>query len=338
MRKLTPQSTASVSSQQELANNNHTLATADNDASKSDERCRPDGTNIMEQRRPELYQDSMQQVPLHETSNNIPKTANAAIFATYTRNEQAIEDVCHYIENNLSEIIQLPELFFVADKSLISEAEQRNEIARLSKQLIEKSSAKLQPYQYLCTSLIIDGRHQAVIINQHGLFAKQAQLHYCQRYKWTPLGDGLDIIELPLEQGNIKLVMLTADDAHSPEMVELAAKNHVHLLLAPVDIQQANELEHGLLANAVAHGICVIAASREKNFNTVLAANNTGNKSANNAAEKITAKSTGFIATIRTHFASSTSTRKSSEESHNLPSQPVIKHQHGKITKALIHP
>ena len=51
-----------------------------------------------------------------------------ALFATYKSNEQAIEDVCYYIENNLSDIIQLPELFFLSDKTIANDAIQRVEL------------------------------------------------------------------------------------------------------------------------------------------------------------------------------------------------------------------
>ena len=37
----------------------------------------------------------------------VPITANIAIFATYKANQQAIEDVCFYIENNLSDIYSI---------------------------------------------------------------------------------------------------------------------------------------------------------------------------------------------------------------------------------------
>ena len=43
-------------------------------------------------------------------NNQVPATVNMALFATYKSNEEAIDDVCHYIINNLSDIIQLPEL------------------------------------------------------------------------------------------------------------------------------------------------------------------------------------------------------------------------------------
>ncbi|MGB1261847.1 MAG: hypothetical protein ACPG52_02960 [Cognaticolwellia sp.] len=292
-----------------------------------DKPCRRDGTNIVNQRRPELYQGTVlpvQQAPAHELGENIPQTANVAIFATYKTNQQAIEDVCHYIENNLSDIIQLPELFFLADKTITNNAEQRAEIARLSTQLIEQVSAELRPYQYLCTSLILDGVHQAVIISAQGIFARQPQLHFCQRYQWTTLGNECQIIELPLEQGNIKVAMLTADDNHIADLVDLAALNNIHLLLVPFDIQAPNEVEHGLLAATVKHSICVVAATREKSFAAKDLPTDSANNHKANQAKTKSQKSTGFIINVSANV--------------NATNPPLLKPQHGKITKAVVHP
>ncbi len=303
---------------------------------------RPDGTQLIKQRRPELYQGlraPIEQSPLNEQAlgkkNKVPVTANVAIFATYKSDEQAIEDVCHYIENNLSDIIQLPELFFIADKSTTNNTEQRIQMACLSEQVIVQVSSVLRPFQYLCTSLVIEGMHQAVIISEYGLLATQQQLHFCQRYQWTALGDELNIIELPLEQGNINLVMLTGDDANIPEIVKVAALNDIHLLLVPFDIQEPCEVEFSLLSRAAENRICIVAASREKSFDNdfpvALANNNIYSKN-----KVKTQKSTGLIANLTTDFAllPQWKTRKF----NGYTNQPLVKYQYGKITKAVIHP
>jgi len=301
---------------------------------------RPDGTLITQQLRPELYQkltasikptESIKEIPHQQ----VPITANVAIFATYKSNEYAIEDVCQYIENNLSDIIQLPELFFIADKNITHDAQQREHIENLSKQLIEQVSAVLRPFQYLCTSLVIEGKHQAVLISDKGLLATQAQLHFCQRYQWTALGEALSIVELPLEQGNIRLAMLTADDANIPEVVSIATRYNIHLLLVPFDIQQACEVEYSLLARAAENRICIVAASREKSFaNDLIKKTITDNIYAKNKVKE--QKSTGLIANLTTDAALLPQWR--SQKFKGYINQPLVKLQYGKITKAVIHP
>ena len=307
-------------------------------------KSRPDGTPYKSQLRPELYQaltaaigltHHTEPAPEFDNTKNVPVTANIAIFATYKSNEQAIEDVCHYIENNLTDIIQLPELFFIADKKITNDIEQRIQIESLSKILIEQVSSVLRPFQYLCTSLLIDGIHQAVLINQDGLFAKQQQLHFCQRYQWTTLGNELTIVKLPLEQGTITLAMLTADDANIQELVKIAALNGIHLLLVPFDIQEPCEVKYSLLSRATENRICIVAASREKSF---AAAKPTVHTNDNiYSKNKVKAqKSTGLIANLTTDSALLPQWRTRQFTGYINPA--VVKLQYGKITKAVIHP
>jgi len=304
-------------------------------------KCRPDGTQFIKHRRPELYQQLMQSVKQrspHEQAidnSNVPITANVAIFATYKSNEQAIEDVCHYIENNLSDIIQLPELFFIADKTITNDAEKRDQITALCKQVIKQVSSVLRLYQYLCTSLLIDGMHQAVIINKEGIFASQVQLHFCQRYQWTALADKVNVIELPLEQGNINVAMLTADDANIPEIVKVAALNDCHLLLIAYDIQEPCEVTYNLLSRAAENRICIVAASREKDFADDLSFDNTKhNIYSKNKVKHL--KSTGLIINLTTDPTSLPQWQ--ARAFNGYINQPLVKHQYGKITKAVIHP
>jgi len=311
-------------------------------------KCRPDGTELAKQRRPELYQRlslPMEHANKHE--KKVPVTANIAIFATYKSSEQAIEDVCHYIENNLSDVIQLPELFFLADKTISHHGQQIASVARLSQRLINQVSTVLRPFQYVCTSLVIDGMHQAVLISEYGLFATQQQLHFCQRHQWTALGDEVKTIELPLEQGSINVAMLTADDANIPEIVKITALNGIHLLLIPFDIQEPCEVEYSLLSRAAENRICIVAASREKSFSNDFSTDNTLNSTnigtnnnidnQNKNKKKLKPqKSTGLIASLTPDLT--LLTRCKADKFNGYINPPLVKHQHGKITKAVIHP
>lgn len=323
-----------------ISNNEEGFIFADIDLAECgiNHKFRPDGTELNKQRRPELYQaltPSMKNACNHEDENNVPLTANVAIFATYTSNEQAIDDVCFYIENNLSDITQLPELFFIADKAILNNPDEVAAVACLSELIINKISSVLRPFQYVCTSLIIDGMHQAVIISEHGLFAKQRQLHFCKRYQWTTLGDDVNVIELPLEQGNITVAMLTADDANIPEIVNLAALHGIHVLLVPFDIQEHSEVEYSLLARATENRICIVAASREKSFVNDLSIKKGNNKVSNKNKIK-SQKSTGLIVNLTTDSALLSQWK--SRKFDGFINPPLVKHQHGKITKAVIHP
>ena len=264
----------------------------------------------------------------------IPETVNVAIFATYKSNEKAIDDVCHYIENNLTDIIQLPELFFIDEKSTMNNADNLKSIELICEKLINRIKAVLRPYQYVCTSILLDGSHQAVIINNKGLFATQQQLQFCNKYPWTPLGSELNAIELPLEQGTLRFAMLTADDANLPKLVKTPVLNDIHVLLVPFDIQIANEVEDGLLSLAASHRICIVAASKEKSFEIELP-----NDSQKYSGKKNTIKNkkaAGFIANIPLPpgLLPQWKSPKLTEDNNNI----IVKYQYGKITKAVIHP
>ena len=321
-----------------MTHNEEGFVYADIDLTHCNNKLRPDGTDLIKQRRPELYQGltpPIKKTHQHKGDEKVPVTANVAIFATYKSNEQAIEDVCHYIENNLSDIIQLPELFFVADKTALNNVQQMTQIECLGKQLINQVSSVLRPFQYVCTSILIEGVHQAVLISEHGLFATQQQLHFCHRFQWTALGGEVNIIELPLEQGNINLAMLTGDDANIPEIVKVAALHNIHLLLVPFDIQAPCEVNYSLLARAAENRICIVAASREKSFSNYSLTND-GNHDIDNKNKVKSQKSTGLIVNLTTK--ATLLPQWKSRKFNGYINQPLVKHQHGKITKAVIHP
>lgn len=311
---------------------------------------RPDGTVINQQRREELYLTMKKgerceniNSPEFSDKSKVPETANVAIFATYTADEQAIEDVCFYIENNLSDIIQLPELFFVADKLTLADETKRRQIEQISLQAIDKISAALRPFQYVCTSLLIDGNHQAVLIGDAGVLAKQAQLHYCARYAWTMLSNRLDVVNVVLEQGIISIAMLTADDANIPELMELAAAKGAQLVLAPIDIQEPSEVKYSLLSRAAENRICIVAATREKSFKPSVhqysANNEVASKTRENQGNKKRVKaekSAGLIANLAKE-STLTAQLKMRKFKGNI-NQPIVKRQFGKITKSLVYP
>jgi hypothetical protein len=301
-------------------------------------KCRPDGTTYNDEVRPELYSKHQfvnHQIIKHENSKlakQLPATVNVAIFATYKVNEQAIDDVCHYIENNLTDIIQLPELFFVDDKSTMANASLRSDISLLSQLCIKKISKVLRPCQYVCTSLLVEGKHQAVLIGNNGLIASQSQLHPCNRYAWTECGTHLNTISLQLEQGSIKLAMLTGDDAIFPEVINTLAVQGIQLLLLAIDIQEAGDVAYSLMSRAAEFNVCIVAASKEKNFTLEQPKKQTiysKNK------DKIQ-KSTGLIANVK--LQAGALPHWQIIENLNFYSQPSIKWQFGKITKAVIHP
>lgn len=321
-----------------LPNNKEGFIYTDIDLHNANNKLRPDGTDLNIQFRPKLYEKLLLQ--LENTSiekrdsfskNKVVVTANIALFATYKSHEEAINDVCFYIENNLSDIIQLPALFFINDGTIINNIKVITRIEKISSQFIEQVKKVLRPLQYLCTSLVIKGMHQVVLISNKGIIAKQLQLHFCKRYDWTKLGDTITIVDLPLEQGNIKLAMLTADDTNIPEIVKTAALYQIELLLVPFDIQAPYEVDYMFSSRATENRICIAAASREKSFIESETPDIHNNK--NKQKQR---KSTGLIVNITTYQNILPQWKPIKFNGYVNP--PVLKYQYGKITKAVIHP
>ena len=102
--------------------------------------------------------------------------------------------------------------------------------------------------------------------------------------------------------------------------------------------RHVTEVEYSLLSRAVENRVCIVAACREKSFTQDMAfeeSNAVKNQKGNKKKIK-SVKSSGFIANL---------TQSSLSISHwnvakftGYINQPLVKHQHGKITKALVHP
>lgn len=276
--------------------------------------------------------------PIAQKSLKPAKTINAAIFATYKAYEEAIADVCHYIENNVSDIIQLPELFFLPELTNHYIEKHMPEIERLSEQCINKIALALNPMQYVCTSLVVSGSHQAVLIGQQGIVARQQQLHYCNRHKWSELSNALNIHQLRLEQGYIHFAMLTSDDVTMNHTVHQVSQGGGELLLVPFDIQEMSEVNCTLISRAIEHNICIVAASREKSFkafNIKSQNENSSTSKSKKSPERLT-KSTGLIISLPRQSEHLPNWR--AKNFKGFINEVIIKRQFGKITKAVIHP
>jgi len=135
--------------------------------------------------------------------------------------------------------------------------------------------------------------------------------------------------------------MLTGDDASSTAIVDTAAFNHIHLLLVPFDIQTPCEVEDHLLSRAAERKICIAAATREKSFSNEKPVVDSSNLNRQKNKQKIKQrKSTGFIADLPSNDALLIQNDAQEIDSVSQLSvhQLIVKHQQGKITKALVHP
>ncbi len=241
--------------------NGEAVVIAQIDLAEANSKLRPDGTDLFLSRRPELYGDIVK-APGGEYCGPAAATVEVAIINPEAEGEAAITEVIECIAQLNSEVqlAVLPELFCFAGAE-VTNVEQALEVSQSAiAQLRQACSGDLVVATTLVEQATNGIQHISVLINGEGVIARQPQLHSVKRHSWATPGDELQVIDLAWG----KVAMMTGDDAVYPELVKVAALRGVHAIIVPFDIQEAWEIEFGLLSRAAENRICVIAASRQK--------------------------------------------------------------------------
>ncbi|GAB2680335.1 carbon-nitrogen hydrolase family protein [Nocardia goodfellowii] len=202
---------------------------ADIDVVRADAKQRPDGTDVLAARRPELY------APLSDSASGrrAPvgvETITAAIAAPETA-------TIRHLATTGVDLIVLPELAAVPIPELV------------------RALADTSAYAVLT---VRDGAaHHGVLVHADGVLGRQPQLHRSARHRWlTAPGDDLAVFELPW--GRIALVV--GDDALFPETFRLAAVRDADVVAVPCTPSEPWELRLGLPERAAENRLNVVAA------------------------------------------------------------------------------
>lgn len=223
---------------------------ADIDLSEADNKLRPDGTDIMSTRRPELY------APLGVESASGGKTPGAesllaGVGQVSASGKEAIASALMMIaegEKAGVKLIVLPELFHITN---LEGAEKE------SVEMIRTLQSELKD-AYVATSIVEDGAHVGVLFNRDGVVLKQPQLHKSGRHAWSKLGDEVNVFDA--EWGRVALVI--GNDAIYPETFRLAALKDVEVVAVPTLILEKWEVELGFKERAAENRMNVIVASK----------------------------------------------------------------------------
>ncbi len=223
---------------------------ADFDLSEADNKLRPDGTDIMSTRRPELY------APLGVESTSGGKTPGAesllaGVGQVSGQGKEAVASALKMIaegEKAGVKLIVLPELFHITDLDN-AEKESFEMICALQSELKDA---------YVATSIVEDGMHVGVMFNKDGVVLKQPQLHKSGRHAWSKLGDEMTVFDA--EWGRVALVI--GNDAIYPETFRLAALKDVEVVAVPTLILEKWEVELGFKERAAENRMNVIVASK----------------------------------------------------------------------------
>lgn len=229
---------------------------ADIKLADADRKTRPDGTDIMQSRRPELYQAIVEN-PLNQQQefSTECKTLTVATLAPAVS-----RDV-----NELSELVQAldPAVQFIVVPPLLDQQQAQNDQTQSIKDSaahINALSNSLRDDQYLATSLALparDGyRHAAVLISNDGVVFSQGQVHASQRFAWSTLDDGFSTVEL----AGIRIGLVTTDDSYYPETFRLLAMQGVQLAMVSMAPLEGWEFSTGLIERAAENRIAIAAA------------------------------------------------------------------------------
>lgn len=202
---------------------------ADIDLSEADNKLRPDGTNILKSRRPELYK-TIAEEPSERNYQAGAKEVKAAVC-------QNIESIAE----TDAKIIVFPEVF--GDGGIA----------------VKISNLLQDTDQFVVTSIHKENSHIGILISKKGVIFEQKQIHNVEKHEFaTDLGNGLKTYDMPFG----RLAIIVGNDSVYPETFRLAAYQNAEIVAVPFDVQERWETEFGLLERAVENRFSIIAATR----------------------------------------------------------------------------
>ncbi|WP_306362269.1 carbon-nitrogen hydrolase family protein [Nocardia sp. CC227C] len=205
------------------------VVVADIEIARADDKRRPDGTDVLAARRPELYR------PLLAT----PAAPRAEPGAEAVTAAVALPDpdIVRTLATAGADLIVLPELAAIP--------------------VPELADALRGTTAYAVTTVREGVAHHGLLVHADGVVARQPQLHPTARHPWPAApGSTLTVVELPW--GRIALVV--GDDALFPETFRLAAIQDAEVVAVSHTPAEAWETSLGLPERAAENRLNVVAA------------------------------------------------------------------------------
>lgn len=216
------------------------VVVADIEVGRADDKRRPDGTDVMRSRRPDIYG------PILDAPRGRLRPAGDDELVTAVLSPADGDDVLNLLADALAsgaKLIVLPELAD-ADRDAIQDA--------------------LAGSDALVATTVAEGdAHIGLVLGAETVVLRQPQLHPCARNPWaTALGDGLAVVDLAWG----RLALVVGDDALYPETFRLAALQDVDVVAVPFTTQTAADLDPLLLERAAENRLNVAVASRRGEY------------------------------------------------------------------------
>ena len=210
---------------------------ADLDVEEADDKARPDGTEVLASRRPELYG------PIAEAPRGRRAPAGADTLPTTVVCPGPGDDVATLLREAVAAgavLVVLPELSGLTAEDL------RGVLAGTSTLAV--------------TSVLAGRRHLGVVVGADGVLLSQPQLHASARHghRVTDLGDALEVLVTPWG----RLAVVVGDDALYPETFRLAALGDADVVAVPFSTAGAHDLDPLLLERAAENRLNLAVAAR----------------------------------------------------------------------------
>jgi predicted amidohydrolase len=218
------------------------VVVADIEVALADDKRRPDGTDVMTSRRPDLYG------PILDAPRGRQRAAGADELLTAIVNPAEGDDVASLLRDALATgagLVVLPELADLAPGAIVA---------------VLVAAAESGSASYVATSVAEGDAHVGLLLSADGVELRQPQLHASAQHPWaTALGDGLGVVDLPWG----RLALVVGDDALYPETFRLASLQDVDVVAVPFTTQAGADLDPLLLERAAENRLNVAVASRQ---------------------------------------------------------------------------
>lgn len=235
------------------------VVVADIDLRQAENKLRPDGTDILLSRRPELYR------PIGEEP--VPATAvpTATSILGAVIQSQSLDDGLAAVAQAIQQqarLIVLPELFPLPEGRVTDQAAAAEVSAQMQEALQRLLVAAPEDCAIAFTAVQQTGagwEHHGLLLNRQGVLLRQPQLHHTARHPWvTALGQALVVADAPW--GRVALVV--GNDAIYPETFRLAALQHVSVTAVAATILEPWESALGFPERAAENRMNVLVADR----------------------------------------------------------------------------
>ncbi len=235
----------------------------DIDPSLGDDKRRPDGTDVMAARRPDVYAP-IANSPVGRQAGAGAEELLSAVVQPAADGAAAIAEAATAVADAVTkgaQLIVLPELFCFAD-GLLGDLSSEEAAARADAAIEALTGALAGSDAVVVTSLPRGNAHAGVVIAAEGVIGEQKQIHAIARHSaWvSDLGDDIAIVERSWG----RLAVLVGDDSIFPEAFRLTALRDADVVAVPLDVQEKWEVTTGLKERAAENRVNIVAASRPR--------------------------------------------------------------------------